>query len=90
MPDILDDVMRLLSEQRPDLRPGDLVRVEQQARQIWGGSDVYIAKRTAQGKVLRLADELAAGAPIGQAIRDAGLSRRTGYRLLSRRWVVRR
>jgi hypothetical protein len=88
-PDFIDDVLRIFVEAAPTLRSEQVAAIEQRIRLTWGGEDVYIGKRAAQGKVLRLAEELRAGVDLGQAMCNAGLSRRTGYRLLSRRWRVR-
>ena len=87
--DFLEDVLRMFAEAAPNLAPTDVVRIEQRIRQVWGGDRVYICKAAAEGKALRLGDELAAGVPISQAMANAGLKRATGYRLLSRRWRVR-
>jgi len=89
MADLIDDVIRMFAEAAPALKPDDVLRIEQRIRATWGGEQVYIGKRSAQGKVLRLADELREGVPLAQAISNAGLTTRTGYRLLSRRWRVR-
>lgn len=87
--DFLDEVMQVFAAAAPGLKPEDVVGIEQRVRATWGGNQVYIGKRAAQGKALRLGGELAAGVPLDQAIRNAGLTTRTGYRLLSRKWLLR-
>lgn len=58
-------------------------------QQRWGGEQVYIERGTAERKVEALAAEIAKGTPVKDAMKAAGVSRRTGYRILSRKWKVR-
>lgn len=87
--EFFSDLMRQMREEFPELSPERAQRVEQRMRATWGGSEVYIAKRAAEGKARRLGAELASGTSLAQAIENAGLTRRTGYRILSRKWYVR-
>jgi hypothetical protein len=87
--DIINNFLQRLLELYPQTSAGDALRVEQQLRQQWGGAQVYVCKAAAEGKARRLAVSLAAGVPLAEAMAAAGCSRRTGYRLLTRRWRVR-
>jgi hypothetical protein len=75
-------VARLLAYTTPE----EAQRVEIEFRQQWGGERHYVAKDVPTLKTWALAGSLAAGATIREAFDAVGCSRRTGYRLLSRRW----
>jgi hypothetical protein len=66
--------------------PSDLrERVELQIRQELGGETHYLPKAPARLKQQRLASALRSGANIKEAMRQAGVNERWGYRLLNRR-----
>lgn len=73
----------------PDIPPDQALQVEADLCRVWGSHRVYVNKAAAQGKALRLADLVSSGWALKDAMREAGVNRRTGYRLLSRRWYVR-
>lgn len=82
--DFLADMIRQVLE--ASTAGTDAVRkTEIRIRQQWGGARVYIKKAPVEGKVQRLADGLAAGVSLHEAFTTAGVSRRWGYQLLSRR-----
>jgi hypothetical protein len=85
----VDELMEVLQSTLSEMKPTEAQAVEQTIRQRWGGQKVYVDRALADQKARRLGAEIAAGKPIKQAIKDAGLSRRTGYRVLSRKWIVR-
>lgn len=83
--DFLDEVMVQFLAASPALPAEAAAQLEQHIRQVWGGERVYIGKRPAEEKVSRLAIELQRGVAIIDAFANAGLARRTGFRLLNRR-----
>jgi hypothetical protein len=87
--DFVDQLMAEILVQALELGPTQALAIERRIRTTWGGCEVYIGKKAAAGKVQRLGEELAAGTPLVQALENASLSRRHGYRALSRRWRFR-
>lgn len=85
MPDIVDDVLQRLRALAPDIPAQITQQLEAQTRQAWGGTEPYVAKRPALQRSLALGDALRSGKPLGQAFDEAGVKRRFGYSLLSRR-----
>jgi hypothetical protein len=82
-----DDVIADLLRRIADLAPPERMKLlEVEMRQAWGGERTYISKAPPTLKTWALAGSLAAGATLREAFDAAGCSRRTGYRLLSRRW----
>ena len=84
MADLLDRILQRVGDlaQVPiDVRQ----RVEVEIRQELGGTDGgYIAKRPALRQAVAMGAQLQAGVPLGQAMRNAGCSRSTGYRILGK------
>lgn len=84
MADALDKVLKRVFE----LIPAPLEvqqRVQCDLRQDLGGTEMgYIAKRTALRQAIAMGAQLQAGVPLGQAMRNAGCSRSTGYRILGK------
>ena len=84
-----DDIVRYFVRQFRELHPetpdDELWNIELQARQVWGGTDVYVCKKATAGKVSRLAQRLGAGGSILEAFLSAGVPRSTGFRLMARR-----
>ena len=60
-------------------------REEIKIRQQFGGERFYVPKALVKGKVHSLAESLAAGRNLREAFSGAGVSRATGYRLISRK-----
>ncbi len=87
--DFVEKLMAQIRAAAPDLPSDRVSAIARQVRLDWGGSTVYIKKAPAEGKARSLGLTLAAGVPLAQAFADIGISRRTGYRLLSRRWPGR-
>lgn len=85
--DLLDTLRRALAEFR--IADDTAQKVEIRIREQLGGCRPYVPKATVEGKVQRLAAAVAAGVPLKTAFDTAGVPRRTGYRLLNRRWKVR-
>ncbi|MBK7082274.1 MAG: hypothetical protein IPH55_16640 [Betaproteobacteria bacterium] len=80
--DIVHAFLRRLAQWAP---PDEVQRAELEFRQEWGGANVYVVKDSKALKTQALAGSLAAGASLREAFDIAGVSRRTGYRLLSGR-----
>jgi len=87
--DVVKACMREMLAANPSMTARDALAVECRIREVWGGSKVYVCKGTALGKAFRLGADLAAGATLHEAFERVGLSRRSGYRALSRKWYVR-
>lgn len=87
--DIVHSFMREALQLKPAMTVDEQMAIECRLRAIWGGARVYIGKAAALGKARRLGAELAAGASLRDAMGAAGLSRRSGYRVLSRKWSPR-
>lgn len=85
----VDELLEVLEARCPSASPAERREFERDIRQRWGGDRVYIDKATAAGKAQRLGAALAAGASLREAIEKAGLSRRSGYRVLSKKWVIK-
>jgi hypothetical protein len=85
----VDELMALLQGELSAMKPSEARAVKLAIRQRWGGEKVYVDKATAGGKRDRLGAELAKGTPLVKAVKAAGLSRRSGYRVLSKKWIVR-
>jgi hypothetical protein len=86
--DILHDFLTRLAQWAP---PAEVTRVEAEMRQQWGGiKGVYVKKKDPpEIRCQALGLRLATGTGIADAFSDLGVSRATGYRLLSRRWRCR-
>lgn len=84
MADIVDDFLARLAQHVPDL-PADLhVELERTLRSEWGGRKPYVAKQTSRlMRVSLVAQGLRAGRPLREVFAQAGVARRTGYRILS-------
>lgn len=85
----VDELMEGIASRCPSMSRKEARDIEEWIRLRWGGSREYIDRATAAKKLEKLAAELAKGTPIKEAVKTAGLSRRTGYRVLSRKWLVR-
>lgn len=82
--DLLDDIMEQLAAAAPDYPQDKLRATALKIRRDVGGSEAYIRKAPAEGKVVGLSSALAAGVPLAQAFSDAGVSRGYGYKLVNR------
>lgn len=81
--DIVKDFMALVAHR---LDAEEAQRVELEIRQAWGGAEVYVRKAMPpDAKARAIGGSLAAGLALREAFEAAGVSRATGYRLISRR-----
>ena len=80
---------RFVDELLEVIRSTPFEKLEDVIRERWGGERVYVDRATAKKKVEAMAAEIAKGTPVKDAMKAAGVSRRTGYRVLSRKWNVR-
>ena len=83
MADIVDDFMQRLRTIAPDFPPQAMQQLEAQTRQVWGGTEPYVAKRPALQRSLKMGEGLRAQKSLGQVFAEAGISRRHAYRLLN-------
>lgn len=85
MADILDRILHALAQAAPGIAPEAILLTEATLRQEFGGCEGgYIAKKPMLQKAVKLGQRLQAGESIAAAVHAAGLSRRHGYRILSR------
>lgn len=86
MTDIVDDFFQRLASHVPELPMDTRLKIEASLRQEWGGNRAYVAKRFS---VAIRSDLLAGGLRQKLSLKDcfeqAGVSRRTGYRLLAKK-----
>lgn len=89
--DLVADVIRAVVAVAgcPALTAKEVLTIETQVRERWGGSRVYIGRGAAIAKARCCGAALAAGATIREAFEQAGLTRRSGWRTLSRKWSIR-
>jgi len=86
MADIIDDFITRLAAAAPDLQPDVKLRLESALRQEWGGSKSYVAKRfSVATRTAVLSSALIQRHKLADCFAQAGVSRRTGYRLLDRK-----
>jgi hypothetical protein len=82
---VSEDIIKQFCTELSAFAPLDEVRrVEIQLRQQWGGADVYVQKAPSLPKAERLGAVIAAGLTMREACDAVGVSRSTGYRLVSR------
>lgn len=85
MADIVDDFMQRLRTIAPDLPSQAMQQLEAQTRQVWGGTEPYVAKRPALQRSVKMGEGLRAQKSLGQVFAEAGIRRRQGYYLLGRK-----
>jgi DNA invertase Pin-like site-specific DNA recombinase len=85
----VDELIALHNALCPSASAKERRDFERGIRQRFGGERHYVDRATAKVKTEKLGEELAKGTPVKQAIKAAGLSRTSGYRVLSRKWNVR-
>ncbi|MEY2686547.1 MAG: hypothetical protein RL375_745 [Pseudomonadota bacterium] len=83
MADIVDDFMQRLRAIAPDFPAQAAQQLEAQTRQVWGGTEPYVAKRPAQLRTLKIGEGLRAQKSLRDVFSDAGITKQHGYRLLS-------
>lgn len=87
--DGLDDILDQLRRAAPDFPEDKLYVAALRIRRDMGGESFYIKKASVDGNAFRLGEQLAAGVSLAQAFVNIGVSKATGYRLLSRTWRFR-
>lgn len=84
MADIVDDFLTRLQQHIPNTTPELRMQLEVGIRQSWGGNEVYVGKRIS--KITRcsmVAVGLQHQRPLREVFAQAGVARRTGYRILA-------
>lgn len=84
MADIVDDFLARLAQHVPGVPAETRAQIESGIRQSWGGTEPYVGKRLSivtrkQIVALGLQRQL----PLREVFAQAGVARRTGYRILS-------
>lgn len=83
MADIVDDFLTRLVQHIPNTPPEVRLKLETGIRQTWGGTEPYVGKRLSRvTRTFLVANGLQRQRPLGEVFAQAGLSRRTGYRIL--------
>jgi hypothetical protein len=83
MADIVSDFLDRLKAHAPDLPAAVPQTLECELRQHWGGNEVYVGKRVNRTvRAALVANGLRQRRPLGEVFAQAGVSRRTGYRIL--------
>lgn len=86
MADIVDDFLSRLQQLVPNLPPDAPVQLEKTLRQQWGGTEPYVGKRLSRvTRTTLVAAGLRQRVDIKEAFRRAGVSRTTGYEIISRK-----
>lgn len=86
MADIVEDILTRLAQQVPGITPESTACIERDVRLAWGGSEHYVGKRmSSRTRLSMVGHGLRQQKPLGQVFREAGVSRRTGYRLLDKK-----
>ena len=90
MTDIVDDILERISTHLPDMPLLLRLKIEQETRQKWGGSDrIFIGKGiNGIGKYTRtwlIAEGLRQAKALKECFAEAGVSRATGYRALAKK-----
>ena len=83
MVDIVDDFLQRLAQHLPDTPPEVRLTLEREVRSEWGGNKTYVAQKFS--RVTRtglVATGLRQRKSLKECFEYAGVSRRTGYRLL--------
>jgi hypothetical protein len=79
---VRDCIWRVI--ENPPATVEDVLNLEVGLRQKWGGAEVYVPKKLTAGKLQRMGSSLGTGGSLREAFACAGVSRPTGFRLLSR------
>jgi hypothetical protein len=81
MADIVDDFLTRLQQHIPD--PEVRYQIESDIRQTWGGTEPYVGKRMSMvTRTFLVARGLQRQRPLGEIFKEAGVARRTGFRIL--------
>lgn len=83
MADIVDDFLTRLQQHIPDAPQDVRIKLEAGLRQAWGGTEPYVGKRISlNARRIMVATGLRQSQPLKECFVQAGVSRRTGYRIL--------
>ena len=83
MPDIVDDFLSRLQQLVPNLPPDAPVQLEKTLRQQWGGTEPYVGKRLSRvTRTTLVSAGLRQSKTLKEVFAQAGVARRTGYRIL--------
>ena len=86
MADIVEDILTRLVQQVPGVTTEATARIERDVRHQWGGCEVYVGKRMSICTCLSMVGNgLRQQKPLGQSFKEAGVSTRTGYRMLAKK-----
>lgn len=84
MADIVDDFLIRLVQHVPSVPHEARVQLESGLRQAWGGTEPYVGKRMSRiTRTSLVAQGLRQARPLGEVFATAGVSRRSGYRILA-------
>lgn len=84
MADIVDDFLTRLQQHIPDAPLEIRHQLETGLRQAWGGTEPYVGKRISRStRTGMVAHGLRQSRPLSEVFAQAGVPRRTGYRILS-------
>jgi hypothetical protein len=83
MADIVDDFLTRLQQHVPDLPAHIPLELERNIRAEWGGNKPYVGKQVSRvTRASLVAAGLRQGKPLRECFAQAGVARRTGYRIL--------
>ena len=83
MADIVDDFLHRLQQHIPGTPPDVRIQLEAGLRQAWGGTEPYVGKRISRAtRTFMVATGLRQARPLAEVFAQAGVPRRTGYRIL--------
>ncbi len=83
MADIVDDFLSRLQQLVPNLPPDAPIQLEKTLRQQWGGTEPYVGKRLSRvTRTAIVASGLRQSKTLKEVFAQAGVARRTGYRIL--------
>jgi hypothetical protein len=86
MVSFVKDLMVRIRSEIPDAPQEALARIEIGVCRDWGGNHPYVIKNpTAETRIAMVSTGLRQGRPIPECFAQAGVSRATGYRILSRK-----
>jgi hypothetical protein len=86
MTDIIDDFLTRLANAAPHVDATVHRQLESELRQQWGGGKSYVAKQFSQATRVRImAESLQQRRSLAECFAQAGVSRRTGYRILGKK-----
>ena len=83
MVSFVQDLMGRIKSEIPDAQPEALARIEVGVCRDWGGNNPYVIKKpTSATRIQMVSAGLRQQRPLAEVFAQAGVSRRTGYRIL--------